>query len=214
VKLHVCEVCGKPLVCPSCSKRPLNAQAQAVKTCLDAYVAGREQIKQPYPGDPPAGCVIRWLGQQHDREAAVRTFEVSVMVAVNAHNLDSQYHPFPKTVPKFIDAIPKLDKSWMDSARANSAKRRGEILSAPTVEVTPAQRATADSERKRIARQTDCAAELRFHQRNWDECGTKPECRDCPQRETPGRERYSPGPARHGERQDGRLKPIITSEET
>ena len=44
--------------------------------------------------------------------------------------------------------------------------------------------AELQKERDRIARQTDCAAELRYKQRDAKECGTKDECRGCPQRKS------------------------------
>lgn len=118
-----CEVCGTELVCPKCNppkKRKLNAQAQAVKTCLDAYVAGRAAIGLPYPGVPPVGRVLQWLGQQPIRDGAVKLFVDAVALAVEAHKLDKQFHAFPATVPKFVDAIPKLNGKWMDDARRNA----------------------------------------------------------------------------------------------
>jgi len=209
-KHHVCETCGTVLVCPKCNppkKRALNAQAQAVKSCLDAYVAARNDIKEPYPGIPPAGKVVQWLGQQPDRDAAVDLFQIRCQCAAMAHTFDHVYHPFPMTVPKFVEAIPKLNESWVDGARRAAAERRGETPGPIVKPVTPAQRVANDAERARIARQTDCAAELRFGQRGADECGIKDECRGCPQRESPGRDRYRP--ASRYERKDGGLKPAV-----
>lgn len=205
---HACEICGTSLVCPQCNsskKRPLNAQAQAVKDCLDAYVAARFEIKQPYPGTPPVGRLVQWLGQQPSRDSAVLLFVSAVNVGKQAYQLDKRWHPLPMTIPKFIDAIPKLNQDWLDGARRNAAEAKGLVPSDPVTPVTPVQRAKHEVERQRITRQTDCAAELRFNQRGADECGTKPECRDCPQRENPGSGRYRP--ANRGERKDGRLKP-------
>ena len=128
MNVHLCEVCGEVLSCPNCNpphpkKRPLNAQAQAVKDCLDAYVAARFTIKQPYPGVPPVGKVVQWLGQQLDRNKAVELFKLCCRSAAMAHQLDSQYHPFPMTIPKFVEAIPKLTgTSWITDAQRNAAK--------------------------------------------------------------------------------------------
>jgi len=203
----VCPDCGQVLVCLRCNpqkKRPLNAQAQAVKDCLDSYVAAREAIKLPYPGVPPVGRLVQWLGDQPDRDKAVSMFKECVSFAEQAHKLDYVYHPMPRTVPKFIEAMPKLDRSWLDGARRSAAERRGEIPSAPVAPFTSTQQIDREAERRRIALQTDCAAELRFGQRGADECGTKPECCGCPQRENPGSGRYRP--AGRQERQDGGLK--------
>lgn len=118
-----CDICGTELVCPKCNppkKRALNVQAQAVKTCLDAYVAGREKIKQPYPGVPPAGRVVQWLGTQPVRDGAVKIFVDAVAIAADAHNLDSQFHPFPMTVPDFCGKIPKFNRKWLEDARRNA----------------------------------------------------------------------------------------------
>jgi hypothetical protein len=204
VKLHLCEVCGKPLVCPACSKKPLNAQAQAVKTCLDAYVAGRLAIRQPYPGTPPHGSVVQWLGTQPERDGAVKLFVEAVRIAAEAHRLDSQYHPFPMTVPDFCSRLPKFNQKWQEDARRNFTERG----IAPTSPTTPTQRAAAGIERNRIAEQTDCAAELRYGQRGREECGQKQRCRGCPQLHTekPGAERYRP--ASRFERKDGGLERI------
>ena len=218
--LHHCDDCGGILVCLHChpaKKRPLNAQAQAVKDCLDAYVAAREAINRPYPGKPPVGRVVQWLGQQPDRNKAVEIFKDCAGWAAEAHLLDSQYHPFPKTVPKFIDAIPKLDNTWFDDARRNAAKRKGLIPSDPVPQITDAQRKANDIERARIARQTDCAAELRFNQRGADECGTKDECRGCPQRENPGSGRYRPAsrqPRKDGDLKRASFEPVNPSQES
>lgn len=123
---HLCEICGETLVCLKCNppkQRKLNAQALAVKDCLDAYVAARESIKQPYPGVPPVGKVVQWLGQQPDRDKAVDLFKLSCRSAAMAHQFDSQYHPFPMTIPKFVEAIPKLTgTSWITDAQRNATK--------------------------------------------------------------------------------------------
>jgi hypothetical protein len=109
---------GKPEPKP----RALNAQAQAVKDCLDFYVACRSAIGQPYPGTPPPGAVIKWLGTQPIREGAVKLFGQCCELAVKASKLDKVYHPFPMTVPQFCQAIPKLNGAWLDGAKANAAK--------------------------------------------------------------------------------------------
>jgi hypothetical protein len=203
----LCEVCGKPLVCSACSKKPLNAQASAVKDCLDAYVAGRLAIGQPYPGTPPHGSVVQWLGTQPERDGAVKLFVEAARIAVEAHKLDSQYHPLPMTVPDFCSKLPKFNQAWLDGAHVNAAKRRGETYE-PKAAAPPTtvQREAAGIERNRIAEQTDCAAELRYGQRGREECGQKQRCRGCPQlhTETPGAERYRP--KSRFERKDGGLE--------
>ena len=118
----------------------------------------------------------------------------AVALAVNAHNLDQKFHAYPATVPKFVDAIPKFNQKWLDDAKRNAALRRGETPSAPSVAVTPAQLADRAAERQRIVSQTECAAEKRFGEPR--DCGKQDICRGCPQAETPGKGRYSPGPSR------------------
>jgi hypothetical protein len=122
---HYCEACGQEMVCLKCNppaKRKLNVQAQAVKDCLDFYVACRLAIGQPYPGTPPPGAVIKWLGTQPIREGAVKLFGQCCELAVKAAKHDKQFHPFPMTVPAFCAAIPKLNGAWLDGAKANAAK--------------------------------------------------------------------------------------------
>jgi hypothetical protein len=126
---------------------------------------------------------------------------------VKAHQIDSRFHPFPKTVPKFIDSMPKFDQAWLDEAYRSAAERRGETPSAPTVAVTPAQIADRDAERKRIADQTECAAGKRLLGENPD-CGKAAICRGCPQAETPGKGRYTPGPDSTGLTPGGELKRV------
>ena len=193
-----CDDSAKPTK-PDPKPRALNVQALAVKSCLDVYLAGRVVIGQPYPGTPPPGPVVRWLGTQPLRDGAVRLFAQCVELAVKAHKLDPQFHNFPMTVPKFCARLPEINQAYLDAARRNAAKRQGLEPVTPAPVVTPAQRAANDAERQRRARQDECAAQLRFNQRKAGDCGGKPECDGCPQRETPGRDR------RHGT--TGGLKP-------
>jgi len=90
--------------------------------------------------------------------------------------------------------------------RYTAANRKTNIPTLPSQTSPSDQKAQAEElarERARIARQTDCAAELRYGQRTKEECGKKDECRDCPQLESPGSGRYTPGPTRRtGERFD------------
>ena len=197
----ICSVCNTPLVCPKCSKRKLNAQAQAVDECIQAYLAARNAIlDRPYPGKPPVGAVVRWLGQQATRELGVATFKHAVNQAVEAHRIDPVGHyAFPQRVPLFVTMIPDLLGNWVERARDTArvkreiaARRNGLEPSEPAPVVTAEQRAVYAAKRERLARQIECLAQLRFNQRKAEDCGGKPECVGCPQRETPGRER------RHG----------------
>ncbi len=128
---HFCETCGLPLVCPKCSakpKKPLNAQAQAVDDCIQSYLAARNAIfDESYPGKPPVGSVVAWLGQQPDRDVGVGTFRKAVAVAVEAHKIDpTGKYAFPQRVPLFVSMIPDLLGNWVERAE-NVARVRHEI---------------------------------------------------------------------------------------
>lgn len=108
--------------------RPLNAQAQAVKACLDAYTAGyHEATGKPFDGEPPPGSVVRWLGQQTTRDLGVATFKRAVDVAVAAHKVDPVgKYAFPQRVPLFVSMVSDLLGNWLERAR-DSARVKREI---------------------------------------------------------------------------------------
>jgi hypothetical protein len=104
--------------------RALTAQQQAVKDCLDAFGLGYAEVfGKPYPGNlnEKAGRVAKWLKGQL-LPGAVLEWIQAAQIAVKAFKLDPTFHPFPSTVPKFCEAVPKLNGAWLDSARANAAK--------------------------------------------------------------------------------------------
>ena len=107
--------------------RALNAQAQAVKDCLDAYVAGYTEVaSEPFAGKPPEGTVIKWLGRQPVRAGAVVLFRQRCELAVKAHKLDPTFHAFPLTVPKFVKRIDEMTGVYLDAAKRNASKPKPE----------------------------------------------------------------------------------------
>ena len=108
--------------------RVLSVQQQAVKECLDAYVAGYLQaVGREYDGKPPVGSVVRWLGQQSTRELGVKTFQHAVDVAIEAHKIDpSGKYAYPQRVPLFTSMISDLLGNWTERAR-NAARVKREI---------------------------------------------------------------------------------------
>jgi hypothetical protein len=104
--------------------RALTVQQQAVKDCLDAFGLGYAEVfGKPYPGNlnEKAGRVAKWLKGQL-LPGAVLEWIQAAQIAVKAFKLDPTFHPFPSTVPKFCEAVPKLNGAWLDSAKANAAK--------------------------------------------------------------------------------------------
>jgi hypothetical protein len=111
---------GKPEPKP----RALNAQQRAIKDCLDAYAAAYlDAFGKPYPANlnEKAAVVAKWLKGQITA-GAVGEWQQACVIAVQAFLIDKTFHPFPSTVPKMCESIPKLNRAWLDSAKANAGR--------------------------------------------------------------------------------------------
>ena len=115
----------KPLIPkPDPKPRTLTAHQENVKACLNSYAeAYAEAFGKQYPSslNEKAPRVAKWLKGQIPA-GAIGEWRQACIVAVKAYKLDATFHPFPATIPKMCEAIPKLNGAWLDGARANAHK--------------------------------------------------------------------------------------------